>query len=467
MTQVPLLRGITTTPAGDFQTTYPVNLIPVPKDTGISKGYLQIAPGLTGFAEGYGADRGGWFVIGACYRVSGGSLIRVDSSGGVSVLGSLPGSGQVAMDYSTDRACLVASGQAFYTSGGALTQIADPNIGSPIDVIWVDGYFMFTDGTYIYVADLNDPFSIDPLRYAASDIDPDEVFGLEKYRNEVYVFNRYTIEVFNNVGGSGFPFRRLPGGLIPKGCVGTFAKCLFAETLAWVGGGRGEGNAVYLANGSTAVKISTRDIDRIIQRYADDELLDVLIEAKIDKGHQHLYIHLPNETIVYDAAASAAVDAPVWFHMSSGEAGIHPYRARNFVNAYGKWLVGDAQDGRIGFVDEAVSTQYEEIAGWQFDTALLYNESRGAQVHSLELVGTMGRGPDDDRRTIWTSYSVDGVNWSDEKAASMGAQGNRAHRAIWRRQGSMSNFRGQRFRGANVVPGSLARLEAQFEALNA
>lgn len=467
MAQVPLLRGITTTPAGDFQTTYPVNMIPVPKDTGISKGYLQIAPGLTQFATGRGPDRGGWFVANACYRVSGGSLVRVGADGTVAVIGPLPGSGQVSMDYSPDKVCFVAGGRAFYGYGGALYEITDTNLGTPIDVIWVDGYFMFTDGTFIYVADLNDPFTIDPLKYAASDIDPDSVVGLEKYRNEVYVFNRFTIEVFNNVGSTGFPFVRLPGGLIPKGAVGTFAKCLFGETLAWVGSGRGEGNAVYLANGATAVKISTRDIDRILAEYTEEELAETCIEAKIDRGHQHLYIHLPNQTIVYDAAASAAVEAPVWFHMSTGESGIHPYRARNFVYGYGRWIVGDTEDGRIGIVDDSVATQYDEIAGWQFDTTLLYNESKGAIVHSLELVGTMGRGPVDDRRTIWTSYSVDGVTWSDEKAASMGERGDRLHRAVWRRQGFMRNFRGQRFRGANVVPGSIARLEAQFEALSA
>jgi hypothetical protein len=465
--QVPLLHGITTTPAGDFQTTYPVNLVPVPKDTGISKGYLQIAPGITQMAQGHGSDRGAWFVASACYRVSGGSLIRVGPDGSTATIGVLPGTGMVAMDYSNDRACFVTSGQAFYGAANVLTKITDPNIGSPIDVIWVDGYFMFTDGTFIYVSDLNDPYTIDPLKYAASDIDPDAVLGLEKYRNEVYVFNRYTIEVFNNVGSAGFPFVRLPGGLIPKGCVGTFAKCLFAETLAWVGGARGENNSVYMANGATAEKIATRDIERIIGKYTDEDLFDILVESKTDKANVHLYIHLPEETLVYDAAASAALGERVWFVMSTGVDGIAPYRARGFVYAYGKWIVGDREDGRIGYIDDTVATQYEEIAGWQFETALLYNASKGAQVHSLELVGTMGRGPDDDRRTIWTSYSVDGETWSDEKAASMGARGDRLHRAIWRRQGFMRNFRGQRFRGANVVPGAIVRLEAEFEALSA
>lgn len=464
--QISLLSGITTDTDADFRTSYPVNLVPVPKDTGISKGYLRAAPGITQMATGFGPVRGSLVAGDICYQVSGDQLVRVLPHGGVEDLGGVGPGGFVSMDYSFTRFCVVSGGKA-YLFLSQLEQITDPDIGYPIDVVWIDGYFMFTDGNFLYHTELNDPYSIDPLKYASSEIDPDRVTGLLKYRNELYVLNRNTIEVFDNTGGSGFAFTRLPGGLIPKGCVGTKAKTLFAETFAWVGSARNEPCSVYMASGGSAVKIATREVEERIAQYTEDQLALTVVEAKADKMHQHLYIHLPNETLVYDFNASQAVGEPVWFFMSTGVSGINPYRAMFFAYCYGKWIVGDTQDSRIGFIDESVTTQYGQIAGWQFDTMLLYNASKGAIVHSLELVGTTGRAPEGQTPTVFTSYTLDGQTWSDEKQASMGATGNRQQRVVWRRQGKMENFRGQRFRGANATPISWARLEAEIEPLYA
>lgn len=465
--QIPLLSGITTNATADFRTSYPVNLVPVPKDTGISKGYLRTASGLTQFATGPGVDRGGIQVFTSCFRVMGSELVIVRENGDVDIVGNVGGGGRVSMDYSSDRLCIVSDGSAYYAGSDSVTPITDPDIGTPIDVVWVDGYFMFTDGNFIYVTELNDPFSIDPTKYAASEIDPDYVTGLLKYRNEIYVFNRNTIEVFDDTGGSGFPFSRVSGGLIPKGCVGTHAKCLFAETFAWLGSARNEANSVYVASGGSAVKIATREVEERIAAYTEEELTDVLVEAKADRLHQHLYVHLPNETLVYDATASLVAGQPVWFFISTGVSGIHPYRAQNFVYAYGKWIVGDTQDGRIGFVDETVMSQYGEVTGWTFETPLIYNQSKGGIVNSLELVGTTGRAPFGEDPSVFHSYTLDGLTWSDERQAGLGTAGQTQKRVVWRSDGKFDNFRGERFRGANTCPISWARLEAEIEPLNA
>lgn len=466
MPQISLLSGIFTDSNADLRTSLPINLIPVPKDSGVSKGYLRFAPGLTQLGTGPGLDRGAIVMDDACWRVMGSELIKVGATGVVTTIGSVSGTDQVCMDYSTDYLCVVASGRAYLCSA-AVTQVTDTDLGSPIDVVWVDGYFMFTDGAYIYVTNLADPFSIDPTKYASSEIDPDRITGLLKFRNEVYVLNRYTIEVFDNIGGTGFPFSRVSGGLIPKGCVGVRAKVLYGDSFAWVGSGRNEPCSVYVANGGSAVKIATREVEARLAAYSEAELAGVCIEAKADRMHQHLIIHLPNETLVYDAAASVAMEESVWFFLSTGASGINPYRARNPVWCYGKWIVGDSDDARIGVVDEAVVTQYDEIAGWQFDTMLLYHEGNGAQVHELELVGTTGRAALGETPTVFHSYTVDGLTWSDERQTSMGTRGDTQHRVIFRRRGKMRNYRGERFRGANKTPISWMRLQARLEGLDA
>jgi hypothetical protein len=73
-----------------------------------------------------------------------------------------------------------------------------------------------------------------------------------------------------------------------------------------------------------------------------------LVETRNDKAHEYLYIHLPDRTIVYDATASQALQAPVWFTLTSSLTGFSQYRARSFVWAYNKWLVADPQSTALG-----------------------------------------------------------------------------------------------------------------------
>lgn len=466
MAAVPILNGITADANADWRTSYPRNLIPVPKDTGLSKGYLRFAPGLAQFATGPGIDRGAINWNGVCYRVMGEELVRVNGDGTVTSIGAITGTGQVSLDYGATYLMIVADLKAWLYDGATLTEITDTDLGDPLDGIWVDGYYLFTDGEHLIVTELANSFSIDPLKYGASEIDPDPVNGVFRLRGEVYALNRYTIEVFNNVGGTGFPFQRVTGAMITKGCVGTHAKTLFSDTLAWVGSGRNEPCSVYMAGGGQAQKIATREIEIRLAAYTEEQLASVVVEARADRMHQHLLVHLPGETLVYDAAASAAVQEPVWFSLGSSALGDGAYRARNFVWCYGKWLCGDTEDGRIGYVDETVCTQYGDVVGWQFDTLLLYNGGRGAILHSLELVGTTGRAPGADDPTAFFSYTDDGILWSQERQARMGSAGQTQQRVQWRRLGRMRHVRGLRFRGANATPISWAVLEAEMEGLS-
>jgi len=79
--QIPILSGVYADNAGDFRTSYPRNLVPVPKDQGISAGYLRPADGIVQAGTGPGASRGGINWKGQCYRVQGTKLVRIASDG--------------------------------------------------------------------------------------------------------------------------------------------------------------------------------------------------------------------------------------------------------------------------------------------------------------------------------------------------------------------------------------------------
>lgn len=469
--QIPILNGIYTDPAGDFRTSYPRNLIPVPKKQGISEGYLRPADGIVAFGSGGpGVDRGGINWNGVCYRVMGSSLVKVDAYGGVTVLGDVGISPTpVTFDYSFDRLVISSAGRLFYYDGASFTQVTDPDLGTVVDVVWVDGYFMTTDGNSLVVTDLADPYSVNPLKYGSAEADPDPIKGLLKIRNEVYAVGRYTIEVFDNVGGNLFPFSRNAGAQMMRGAVGTYAACAFTLTtfagVAFVGSARNEPPAVWFGVNGITTPLSTREIDTILQGYSESELSTAVVEPRVDKNQALLYVHLPDRTLVYDTRGSAAVQEPIWFELTSSDAGLGTYRARNLVWCYDKWISGDPTSSALGYFVNETSHHYGQAVGWEFGTVVIYNESAGAIFHEIELVVIAGHVELGTDPTIWTSYSLDGETWSQERPCTAGRQGRRNVRINWLQQGSMRNWRIQKFRGTSDAHLSIARIEAQLEPL--
>jgi hypothetical protein len=467
--QIPILNGIFVDNTPELRTSYPINLVPVPIESGISGGFLRPGDGLVANGTGPGVDRGGINWNGICYRVMGTKLVTVASDGTVAVLGDVGGpiDTLVTLDYSFDLLAIVSGTRLYYWNPltSTLTQVTDPDLGIVLDVVWVDGYFMTTDGTSLIVTELTDPTQVNPLKYGSSEVDPDPVVALLKLRNEVYALNRNTIEVFDNVGGEFFPFQRIDGAQIQKGVVGTFASCVFIENIAFLGSGRNEAPSIYVGANAQVTKISTQEIDEILLGYTEAQLALVKLEARNDRAHQHLYIHLPDRTIVFDANATKALGQNVWFTLTTSIVGFSQYRARNLVWAYDRWLVGDPQSSNIGYLVDTIGTHWGDTVRWEFGTMIVYNEGRGVIFNQLELVSLTGSVALNTNPMISSSYSVDGINWSQEKSIRVGTTGNRAKRITWFQQGHMRNWRIQRFKGNSDAHLSFVRLEAQLEPL--
>ncbi len=463
--QIPILSGIFADGSPNFRTSYPKNMVPVPKGTGISEGYLRPGEGIVEAGTGPGINRGGINWNGTIYRVMGTKLVSIAADSTVTEIGDVGTGGRVTFDYGFTYLAIASGGRLYLYDGTTLTQVTDPDLGTVLDVVWVDGYYMTTDGEFLVVTDLDDPFSVNPLKYGSAEADPDPVEALLKLRNEIYALNRYTIEVFDNVGATGFPFQRIAGAQIQKGTVGTHANCVFMDSIAFLGGGRNEAPSVYMgANGSTQ-KIATREVEEIIATYTEAELAQAFLEERTDKAHQFLIVHLPNHTLVFDGAATQVMGQPVWFTLSSTLVGDGKWNACTVIWCYDRWNVCHPDTDQFGYLDDTISSHWGETIGWEFGTLIVYNQGQGAIFHDLELVSLTGSTAFGVDPTIWTQYSVDGVTWSVEKPIRAGKTGERNKRLMWLQQGHMRNMRMQRFRGTSDAHVAVAALEARVEPL--
>jgi hypothetical protein len=145
--------------------------------------------------------------------------------------------------------------------------------------------------------------------------------------------------------------------------------------------------------------------------------------------------------------------------------GFAQYRARNMVWCHDRWIVGDTQSGAVGAFTSETSSHWNDRVRWEFGTVILYNEAKGAIVHELELVALTGSMDLDANPQISTSYTLDGVTWSQDRFIAVGTIGQRQKRLTWYRQGAMRKWRAQRFRGDSSAHLSPIRLEMRAEAL--
>ena len=457
--RIPLLSGVVADSSAEYLTALPVNLEVVATDNRIAAAQFRAPAGAVPHLIGPGTDRGGFDYGGRHIRVMGTRLVEVST--GIRDLGEVGGTGPVTFAEGFGRLAIRSSTSLFYLIDTTLTQVTDPDLGPVQDIIWVDGYFMTTDGTSIVVTELNDPTRVEPLKYGSAEEDPDMVTGLMKVANEAHAVGRYTIQVFGNVGGNGFPFSRIKGATIPQGCVGPHAKCFYADSFAFVGGGRGEAIGVYVAGQGSATRISPRVIDDELAKVADPA--QIVLESRTYRAERRLLVHLPDRTLVFLANVSKTLEQPAWYVAQSGRG--DSYRLRNATLIGSRWFVGDTESNSLGILDEGVSTHFGEKAEWQFTAGLLYNEARGAIINTLELIGLPGRAPAGEEPIAFLSMTRDGQTWSEERPCSLGKRGQREARMQWRPRARFANQLALRFRGYNDAMPGFAALEAAITPL--
>lgn len=443
--QVPILSGITTDEAGDYRTSHPINMIPVPKAQGISPGYLRPAEGLVATGTGPGVCRGVRCWGDDLYAVMGTKLVTVAADGTVTEIGDVGGTGRVSMDHSFDYLAIASGGNLWLWDGETLGQNVDPDLGTVLDVVWVNGYFLTTDGEFIAALELTNPYAVDPLKYGSSEADPDPIVGLHRLRNELVVLNRHTIETFGAVASTGFPFQRIVGAQIQKGCVGAQASARYLEGIAFVGGSDDDATAIWLGVSGRTSKISTREIDQILEDVAEPDIARIRLMVRSFRGHSNLYVYLPDQTLVYDAEASRVLERPVWYVLSSGADGLTAWRCSDAIWCHGQWNVFDTQTPAVGVASDEVSTHWGDVVSWEFSTIVIWNQTRGAIIHEIELTALTGRVTGSP--TIGTQYSLDGQQWSSPRFIPAGKRGERNRRLRWLNQGSMRSTRMQRFMG--------------------
>jgi len=458
MVAVTLIKGDKFDPSQvDYRDALAVNMYGVPDNVLNSAGYMYQMPGLTLHATGSGIDRGGIWCsaegLEGHYRVSGTDLIVIDEYGLITVLGTVPGTGQCPMTFSFNNVILVAEKKLYYynpTDG--FRQITDGgNVGNPIDVIFVANFIVLTDGSRIYHSQILNEESFPIENEAVAEFEPDSTKALKKNEdNELVAFGQFSTEHFIfNAAPTGFAFQPLDRKASKLGVSGV--KSMDELESVWYTVGRREESApsCYAYMGGTGKRIASREIEQVLKEYTDDELSTTTVECIVIDKIKLVFYHFPRSTYLYNAtiAETQGLDN-AWSIVKTGTRDDN-YRARNFVRdpRIGKWIAGDKGRSNIGIFDESVSTQYGDIAEWLLFTPFLKAEALSIDKIEIETIpGIVG---DIQDATVFISRTGNGRTYGQEWTQLYGDRWEYDQRFYVRRLGYVRNWVGFKFRGAS------------------
>jgi hypothetical protein len=483
-----------------------VNLFPeIVPEAGKEPAFLNRAPGLKLLNTiGNGPIRGLWAFSSndsAAFVVSGTQLYKITTSYVATLIGSVAGTGPVSMADNGTQLFIAANGPSYIYNNAtnAFGAITDPDFPGAVTVCYLDGYFVFNqpNSQLMWVTQLLDGTSIDPLEFASTEGSPDGLIAVVSNFREVWAFGTNSIEVWYDVGATDYPLQRIQGAFNELGCAAPYSVAKMDNGLFWLGRDRRGQGIVYRANGYAGVRISTHAVEWQIQQY--DDISDAIAYTYQQDGHSFYVLVFPsaNTTWVYDAATQA------WHERAGFVNGEFTRHRSNCQMAFNnKVVVGDFENGNIYAFDLDDYSDNGSIQKWlrswralptgqnnlkrttqhmmqldcesgvglngfvipetiYLETELgdyLIAENNDYLIAEQETVATQGADPQ-----VMLRWSDDGGHtWSNEHWASMGKIGQYYKRVIWRRLGMTVKLRDRVYEVSATDPVKIAIMGAEL-----
>lgn len=462
---IPLIKGQRNS-RYDYRDNLPVNMTAVAEQIEGDSGYLLAHDGLKEFATTSGKARGGYFNerLNTQFRVSGGSLESIAEDGTATVVGQVLGSAPCSFAESFNTQAVVSDGKFYLYDGYRITQVSDPNVSVPIDLVWFRGIYVLTDGETLYNTELTNEQVISPLNYVSSEFAADPIKGLLRTdSNQIVAFNRFSTEWFTfnaNAPAGTSVLAPIQGKSSTIGIVGTHCKTFLDGQVFILGGRKSESPSVHIMNGAQEVTVATREIDKIIAKYTENELAVVEMESRTVDRDKFVIIHLPNETLLYNHTIGSKMGtAAAWTILKTGED--EPWRGRYgvFDPRVGKWVYGDTKDNKLATLDDESFAQYGEAQELLFYTPILPFERQ--VINSIELDTIPGYTEND--ASVGMSVSYDSVAWGQEHWTVVSRKFGYGTNYIVRRMGYVSRAFSLRFRFVSKDKMAFSGLEINAE----
>jgi hypothetical protein len=429
-------------------------------------------------------NRGSFTYKNQAYEVNGEKLYRVNRSidaEGVETftttdLGAIPGTGFVFMRSNGVQLMIlvpdtVSLGYIFIDNPDTLSPIVAAGFtanGNPLTLEFIASYFTCTtDDKKVIISSQNDGLLWNSLDRFTAEADPDPLVGQIEYKGRLFVFGSQTTQMAKPIATADTPIQIQQGFELSKGLSAPFAITAANNTFAWIGAGKDESPAIWRFNGSSEEKISTTAIDTKLQSLSDGEIANINAYSLAQKGGYFIRFNLPDTTLQFNSITSKWNDVQSDIIDGAGIKTTVRSRINSLTTAYGRVIVGDSQDGRIGELDPDIYSEYGAEIKRTLITQPFSAMGKGTTTPTLELTMESGVGNSDSPDpVVRMSRSTDGHTYSDERTRKIGKRGEYKARQVWRGIGRAARFENFKFVISDKVKVVIIKLEGDIRQLS-
>lgn len=172
-------------------------------------------------------------------------------------------------------------------------------------IVYLDGYFFVMDRNgVIYNCALGDATSWNALDFLTANIEPGSGVAIAKSQNYIIAMKSWSTEFFYDAGNSvGSPLSPVMTAFTLIGCASGESVANIDGTVIWVSKTRQKGRAVHIMAGLQQQKVSTSDIERILNANTMENVYSYGVKIS---GHTFYVLGLKDSglTLVYDMTSN-------------------------------------------------------------------------------------------------------------------------------------------------------------------
>jgi hypothetical protein len=387
--------------------------------------------------------------VSTLYAVSGARLWSITSAGVATELGTVDDAVNTTLFENDNGHIGIATAGNYYQydpSGPTMSSAISMNaLTSVQQVAYLDGYGILADtaADRFQLTDLNDADALTATFFSSADALPDGLVAVVAYQSFVWLFGESSTEVWRNVGNSDFPFQRMSGAVIERGCFAPKSVATDEEGVYFVGSDK----VVYQIQGTQAVRISTHAVERMLENYTQGS--NIVGFTWTESGHKFYALRFDDRPAwVYD------VSMQIWHERSScSSIGAAPWVGTCSEKAFGRQLIG----GRDGKIYQTSPSSFLECGSTMvrlIQTPPIVRGMARTVLKTVKINCRTGAVDIDREPQVAMQVSRDGKSWTPEKWRGMGDLGDYDRVLSWHGLGQARRHQ-LRFKLTDPVPWSV------------
>lgn len=329
--------------------------------------------------------------------------------------------GRCTMIFNDNDEIMISDGATLYWYDGVTLASVDNAAGFvPGNLSYLNGYGIVNEaGTDVfYVTGANDFSIIDPLDFATAESNPDPLQTTFTDHNEIWLIGTETTEIWQDVGGSDFPFQAITTAKIERGTLAPYSVAADDNTVIYYG----SDGVVYRFEGYRPMRISTHAVEEQLRLCSTSGKAAAYALIYTHQGHKFYTLTVPNEmTVQYNFATQ------LWNVATS-----YGTDAWNVIGSNGHYADYVLTPTGFAAIDPDVYQDEGAVILRLARSAPGWADGRLIAMPEFYADCEVGRAPIGVTPTVSLRVALDGETFGNYRTRDLGLTGDYARRAVWR-----------------------------------